>query len=167
MNTAVNKPGVLLRARPAAMGVCASTPEAPVTLSSLHEPTTHTALFFPDAAFPCRAYARGGQCHRKNCSYAHGPTSLSRMLGVLGQAKHTIEVCVFTITCNEIADALEAAAKRGVMVSAPHDPHDPSATIASTHSHPYPRPWSRDARPCSHCERTIWQHAKGETLTAL
>lgn len=100
------------------MGACGSTPEAAVALDAVHAnvSATHTALFFPDAAFPCRAYARGAECRRKNCQFAHHETSLGRMLAVLSGARQTIEVCVFTITCNEIADALEAAAKRGVMV---------------------------------------------------
>ena len=75
-----------------------------------------TPLFFPDAAFPCHAFLRGQRCTRRNCRFAHEHTSLSRLLGVLDSAKRTLEVCVFTITCNEIAYAIEAAAKRGVMV---------------------------------------------------
>ena len=38
------------------------------------------------------------------------------MLNVLASARATLEICVFSITCNEIADAIETAAKRGVMI---------------------------------------------------
>lgn len=39
-----------------------------------------------------------------------------RLLQFLGSARSTIDVCVFTITCDEIAEALLAAQKRGVRV---------------------------------------------------
>lgn len=70
-------------------------------------------LFFPDDKMPCRY---GGNCRRQRCEYAHNRTSLTRLLGYLNSAKRTLDVCVFTITCNEIADALEAAHQRGVKV---------------------------------------------------
>jgi phosphatidylserine/phosphatidylglycerophosphate/cardiolipin synthase-like enzyme len=41
---------------------------------------------------------------------------LRRLLQVLGSAKRTLDVCVFTITCDEIADALIQAHQRGVRV---------------------------------------------------
>ena len=97
------------------MGGCSSTPEAAVTFDAVGGAATHAVLFFPDAAFPCRAFARGS-CRRQGCQYAHGPTSLAQLLAVISSARQTLEVCVFTITCNEIADALETAAARGVMV---------------------------------------------------
>lgn len=75
-----------------------------------------TPLFFPDACLPCRNYLQGQACTRRSCKYAHEPTSLSKLLTVLNAATSSLEVCVFCITCNEIADVLEAAAKRGVMV---------------------------------------------------
>lgn len=39
-----------------------------------------------------------------------------RLLQFLGSARSSIDVCVFTITCDEIAEALLAAQKRGVRV---------------------------------------------------
>ena len=74
-------------------------------------------LFFPDPALPCRSFLSGGAlCKRPGCRFAHETTSLVKLLALIGRAKRTLEVCVFTITCNEIADEIEAAAKRGVMV---------------------------------------------------
>lgn len=39
-----------------------------------------------------------------------------RLLSVLRGAQRTLDVCVFTITCDEIADALLQAHQRGVKV---------------------------------------------------
>lgn len=84
-------------------------------------------LFFPDPAMPCH-YA--GNCRRNNCTYAHQPTNLTRLLQFLGSARSTIDVCVFTITCDEIAEALLAAQKRGVRVRIISD-NDQSKTQGS------------------------------------
>ena len=75
---------------------------------------THDVLFFPDPAMPCKY---GAACRRgARCAYSHERTSLARLLEVLDGARATLDVCVFTITCNEIADAVAAAAARGVKV---------------------------------------------------
>ena len=95
--------------------VAAAAPAA-ATHSAKQEHSAHGAsqvLFFPDEKMPCRAM---GKCTRKGCDFAHQPTSLSRMLDVLHSAKHTLDVCVFNITANEIADALSEIRKRGVTV---------------------------------------------------
>lgn len=73
-------------------------------------------LFFPDAKMPCRNYLQGQVCRRKSCAYAHTRTSLVALLQVLRSAKKSLYVCVYTITCNEIADELVRAKKRGVQV---------------------------------------------------
>eukprot|EP00967_Tisochrysis_lutea_P024775 scaffold28472_cov22-Tisochrysis_lutea.AAC.1 len=57
-------------------------------------------LFYPDEALPCRFMDK---CRRNNCTYAHHATSLSRMLDFLNSAQRSLDICVFTITCNEIA----------------------------------------------------------------
>eukprot|EP01135_Chromosphaera_perkinsii_P006859 Nk52_evm14s621 gene=Nk52_evmTU14s621 len=75
--------------------------------------TISEVLFFPDPGMPCR---HGGQCRRKNCDYVHHATSLTRLLQWLAAVKQTLDICVFTITCNEIADAIIACHKRGVRV---------------------------------------------------
>ena len=74
------------------------------------------AIFFPDAAMPCRSFLRDQRCTRKRCTFAHEKTSLVKLIRELDGATRTLEVCVFTITCNEIADAIENAAQRGVSV---------------------------------------------------
>ncbi len=63
---------------------------------------------------PCR---HGRSCRRgASCQYAHHPTSLSRFLQILNGATRSLDICVFTITCNEIAEAVVAAHRRGVRV---------------------------------------------------
>jgi len=62
---------------------------------------------------------QGKECRRQKsggCDYAHGETSLVRLIKLLSGAQRALDVCVFTITCNEIRDALLAAHQRGVRV---------------------------------------------------
>lgn len=60
----------------------------------------------------------GKTCRRgAGCKYSHNDDdSLQALLRLLNGAERTINACVFNLTCNEIADALEAAAGRGVRV---------------------------------------------------
>ena len=100
------------------MGACSTKPvvnvDAPTADTAAG--TFQKAVFFPDEALPCRHYLRGEHCRRKHCNFSHKPTSLTVILHELAAAQQTLDVCVFTITCNEIADAVEAAAKKGVAV---------------------------------------------------
>mmetsp|Transcript_40468 Transcript_40468/g.100082 ORF Transcript_40468/g.100082 Transcript_40468/m.100082 type:complete len:196 (+) Transcript_40468:85-672(+) len=98
------------------MGGCFSSPAgATTTTSGLSR--NPPVLFFPDAKMPCRAFLQGKPCKRgASCNFAHETTSLSRLLEVINGARQTLDVCVFTITCNEIADAVIDAKKRGVVV---------------------------------------------------
>lgn len=84
-------------------------------------------LFFPDGAMPCR---NGKSCRRQNCSYAHDATSLIRLLQWLNAARSSLDVAVFSITCDELADALLAAHSRGVRVRIISD-NDQMATRGS------------------------------------
>lgn len=70
-------------------------------------------LWFPIQGMPCR---NGGNCRRQGCTYAHQPSSLTRLLDLLYSARSTLDICVFSITCNELADAVIAAHRRGVRV---------------------------------------------------
>ncbi|KAG2443325.1 hypothetical protein HYH02_009391 [Chlamydomonas schloesseri] len=73
-------------------------------------------LFFPDEKLPCRNNRKPGGCHRPHCDYAHTPTSLSRFLDYLGSATRTLDICVFTITNDDISDVVLELHKRGVRV---------------------------------------------------
>mmetsp|Transcript_9766 Transcript_9766/g.35788 ORF Transcript_9766/g.35788 Transcript_9766/m.35788 type:complete len:192 (+) Transcript_9766:40-615(+) len=73
-------------------------------------------LFFPDPQMPCHSVLRGQHCKRHNCAYAHTKTSLVSLIALLNKATTSLDACVFTITCNEIATALIDAKRRGVKV---------------------------------------------------
>lgn len=75
--------------------------------------STREVIFFPDEKLPCN---NGSSCTRKSCNFSHEPTGLSRMLDVLRTAKKTLDICVFTITANEIADVILDIHDKGVTV---------------------------------------------------
>jgi phosphatidylserine/phosphatidylglycerophosphate/cardiolipin synthase-like enzyme len=51
-----------------------------------------------------------------SCKYSHQETNLVKLLKVLKAAKQTVDVCVFNITCDDIANTLAALHKQGVRV---------------------------------------------------
>eukprot|EP01023_Acetabularia_acetabulum_P002357 TRINITY_DN10932_c0_g1_i5.p1 TRINITY_DN10932_c0_g1~~TRINITY_DN10932_c0_g1_i5.p1 ORF type:complete len:192 (-),score=12.66 TRINITY_DN10932_c0_g1_i5:314-889(-) len=74
-------------------------------------------FFFPDKNLPCRHFHFEGGCRRGNsCKFSHTDSNLVHLLHFLRNARSSIDVCVFTITCNDISDALLYAYKRGVRV---------------------------------------------------
>ena len=73
-------------------------------------------LFFPDKLLACKQFIFDGSCYRKNCQFAHQETSLSKLVRVLLEAKESLDVCVFTINCRELADAVIQLHKSGVVV---------------------------------------------------
>lgn len=87
-------------------GAAAQTTAAPVGHGN-------QVLFFPDPGMPCRF---GASCRRQNCDYAHGATSLTRLIATLQSARRSISVAVFSLTCDEIAHALLDAHRRGIKV---------------------------------------------------
>ncbi|PNH11182.1 Mitochondrial cardiolipin hydrolase [Tetrabaena socialis] len=67
-------------------------------------------LFFPDAKLPCRYARKPGGCQHQYCNFAHDATNLTRFLGYLASAKSTLDICVFTITNDDIADVVGCGA---------------------------------------------------------
>lgn len=60
-------------------------------------------LFFPDPGMPCKNFRLAKGCTRKNCKMIHDEgSSLLTFLEWLNKAKKTMEICVFTITCDEV-----------------------------------------------------------------
>jgi hypothetical protein len=60
------------------------------------------ALFFPDGKFPCKAALNDEPCTRKACKFSHEETALLKVLKYLRSARHTMDIAVFTITCDEV-----------------------------------------------------------------
>ena len=109
--------------RERSMGACFSSP------TGGGGSTDAEVLFFPDAAgMPCRLHLAGKPCGRANCTYAHADTSLVKLLRRIDAASKTLDVCVFTITCNEIADAVVRAHERGVKVRVISDDEQANST---------------------------------------
>mmetsp|Transcript_29805 Transcript_29805/g.57271 ORF Transcript_29805/g.57271 Transcript_29805/m.57271 type:complete len:206 (+) Transcript_29805:495-1112(+) len=79
-------------------------------------PTSYV-LFFPDDRMPCRSIITGEACKRGDkCTLAHEPTSLTKLLDLLNNTKKSMDICLYTITCNEICDAIIGAHIRRVKV---------------------------------------------------
>lgn len=83
---------------------------------ALNDRSTSQVLFFPDKMLACKEFIFEGCCHRKNCQFAHEETSLSKLVTILLEAKQSLDVCVFTINCRELADATIQLHKSGVVV---------------------------------------------------
>jgi mitochondrial cardiolipin hydrolase len=74
-------------------------------------------LFFPDPKLPCRSTRAGKTCKRgASCDFAHEPTNLSRFLDHLASARTSIDICIFSLTCDEIANEIIALHQRGVAI---------------------------------------------------
>lgn len=72
-------------------------------------------LFFPDKKVACIKHFTS-ECESENCSYSHEENSLSKLFQYLNKAVHSVDVCVFVLTCTDLADLLIQAAERGVRV---------------------------------------------------
>lgn len=73
-------------------------------------------LFFPDKKIACKRFLSGVSCSCSRCPYAHEDTSLSKLIKTITKAKSTLDVCVFTITCHELANAVVELHKKGVVI---------------------------------------------------
>lgn len=73
-------------------------------------------LWFPIKALPCNNMKKPGGCRRTNCTYSHEDTSLTRLQTWLNWPKRTLDICVFTITCDDISNIVLEAHRRGVLV---------------------------------------------------
>ncbi|XP_067671252.1 uncharacterized protein [Haliotis asinina] len=74
-------------------------------------------LFFPDKEVACKAhFQRREGCSHVNCRYSHKNTSLSELYKHLGRAERSLDVCVFVICCQDLADILIQLHKKGKVV---------------------------------------------------
>lgn len=65
------------------------------------------------------------------CKYSHAQTSLVKMLSVLRGAQRTLDVCVFNITLDDIANTLLDLHRRGVQVRIITDDEQVQPPLAS------------------------------------
>ena len=90
-----------------------STPQPNPTHRAGKSSGQHQVLFFPDPAMPCRY---GDKCRRSHCQFSHERTSLVRFCQFLKHTKSSIDICVFTITCNELRDEILTLHRKGIRV---------------------------------------------------
>ncbi|KAJ8318461.1 hypothetical protein KUTeg_003552 [Tegillarca granosa] len=74
-------------------------------------------LFFPDLKVACKAHFTSIEgCNNRHCRYTHSGNSLSRLYNYLTLSRKSLDVCVFVLSCADLADILILVHKRGVMV---------------------------------------------------
>ncbi|KAF8774253.1 Mitochondrial cardiolipin hydrolase like protein [Argiope bruennichi] len=73
-------------------------------------------LFFPDPGLTCKRTAFGRICKDQTCRAVHDETSLNCLLNVLRFTNHTLDVCVYMITCSVLGDALVECQERDVKI---------------------------------------------------
>ncbi|XP_052069010.1 uncharacterized protein LOC127708201 [Mytilus californianus] len=74
-------------------------------------------LFFPDETVACKSYFTDDYgCRNSNCRFSHEENSLSKLFTYLMSARTSIDICVFVITCSDLAELLIKSHKKGVVV---------------------------------------------------
>ncbi|XP_046398977.1 mitochondrial cardiolipin hydrolase [Ischnura elegans] len=74
-------------------------------------------LFFPDKGIACPAFfEKKSGCNQNMCSYIHEMTNLRRVIIRLRQAKKTLDVCIFILTCQEIGQEIVNLKRNGVKI---------------------------------------------------
>lgn len=64
---------------------------------------TLECFFFPDRARPCKDFHWGGGCPRANCPLIHDESSsLLKLIGYIDRTKENAEICMATLTCEEV-----------------------------------------------------------------
>lgn len=85
-------------------------------LEDHHSSVFHKVLFFPDSRLPCRNFFSPSGCRNKRCRNAHYKTSLGELLDFINHSKKSLDICMFTISCHELANAALELHKLGVAV---------------------------------------------------
>ncbi|XP_076460404.1 uncharacterized protein LOC143293435 [Babylonia areolata] len=74
-------------------------------------------FFFPDKEVACRThFLSETRCFKTNCQFSHGKTSLSELYRHLSSCRKTMDVCVFVLTCVDLASIVLTMHRRGVKV---------------------------------------------------
>ena len=79
--------------------------------------TSLQVLFFPDQTVACYDFFISGDgCFKNKCTFSHSKTSLSELYRHMLSSRHTLDICVFILTCKDLAEILLKLHKRGVKV---------------------------------------------------
>lgn len=75
-------------------------------------------LFFPDKQIPCFNYLLTAQgCTRKSCLHSHDEkSSFIQLIRLILNAKKSIDLCMFSVTCHELAEAVLIKHRLGAKV---------------------------------------------------
>jgi len=96
--------------------VPATTPESPTDVE-MPKRMKSEVLFFPDDKMPCHYFQEHGRCkYGDECKYSHKQTNLLQFIKWLEEAKESISIAIYTISCNEIADTLIRLHKRRIKI---------------------------------------------------
>ncbi|XP_022089314.1 mitochondrial cardiolipin hydrolase-like [Acanthaster planci] len=77
----------------------------------------HHVLFFPDTERTCPDHfltTKG--CWRPKCPFSHEVTNFSRMVEYILNAKHSLDICMYTITNSDLAELVIGLHERGIVV---------------------------------------------------
>lgn len=75
-------------------------------------------LFFPDSQVSCRTHftARHG-CTVQRCRFSHDPdNAYAQLLTYLKSVRHSIDLCVYMISCKDLADVIVDLNSKGVFI---------------------------------------------------
>jgi len=73
-------------------------------------------VFFPDEKLLCKKLIDGGSCEDDRCNFGHNDTALSVVTRHLSSATRTIDICVFMISSQELADVILRIHQSGVVI---------------------------------------------------
>lgn len=75
-------------------------------------------IFFPDDQMPCSDFIFKPQgCRNKECVASHDKnSSFYHMVSCILQAEKSIHMCMYSITCKELAEAIQVKFRQGVTV---------------------------------------------------
>jgi len=94
----------------------ATTPESPADVEKPKRMKSEV-LFFPDDKMPCNYWQQHGRCkYGDECKYSHEETNLLRFIKFIEEARSSISIAIYTISCNEIANALINLHKKGIKI---------------------------------------------------
>ncbi|XP_014472364.1 PREDICTED: mitochondrial cardiolipin hydrolase [Dinoponera quadriceps] len=81
--------------------------------TSEKKPKLYDVMFFSERSQRCRYHLKTlKSCGKPDCSVGY----LRKIIDLLGSATHTLDVCIFSLTCQFLREAIFAARERGVGV---------------------------------------------------